>query len=277
MSNQFFKKKILLQELIENAHKFMATLTEAANAPLQKTVLYIPREKISSRYSDAVKEKDLIQRLESTVIFWTRQVKKVISNYEGTGDGEDAGPLAEIAFWRSRSIDLGGIKAQLDKPEVEEIIKVQSNYLLTRTHTHTFTYFVSLAVSTNRQVLERARSSYLEPFLDLSNIISSEAFAAENNLKYLLILQEICSTLSESLPRDIPDLLPDLLTRIRMIWNTSRFYSSAERLCGLLRKVPATNRGKGELRCSFSFSPLQPRKHTHTFSYTPTHHRFPTK
>ena len=142
------------------------------------------------------------------------------------------------------------------------------------TDTHTYIYnFKNMC--TNGQVLERARSSYLEPFLDLSNLISSEAFAAENNLKYLLILQEICSTLSKSSPRNIPDLLPDLLTRIRMIWNTSRFYSSAERLCGLLRKVPATNRGKGENLEEESFPPSsQENIRMLLHAYTP---RFPTK
>ena len=30
------------------------------------------------------------------------------------GAAEHAGPLAEIEFWRSRTVDLGGIRDQLD-------------------------------------------------------------------------------------------------------------------------------------------------------------------
>ena len=35
----------------------------------------------------------------------------------------------------------------------------------------------------------------------------------------------------------IPQLLPKLLHCIRMIWNTSSFYNTPERISGLLRKA----------------------------------------
>ena len=41
-----------------------------------KTALYIPGEDISD-VKAAAKDKDLVQRLESTVIHWTRQIKEV--------------------------------------------------------------------------------------------------------------------------------------------------------------------------------------------------------
>lgn len=55
-------------------HKFMATLTESVHQSQGNTVLYIPKED----YGDvkaAAKQKDLVQRLESTIIHWTRQIK----------------------------------------------------------------------------------------------------------------------------------------------------------------------------------------------------------
>jgi Dynein heavy chain, N-terminal region 1 len=54
-----------------------------------------------------------------------------------------AGPLAEIDFWRSRSLDLTNIRQQLDKPNVTQIVLV----------------------------LEHAKSSYLAPFLSLRDLI----------------------------------------------------------------------------------------------------------
>ena len=38
-------------------------------------------------------------------------------------------------------------------------------------------------------------------------------------------------------PKEIPALLPGLLSCIRMIWNLSKFYNTEERLTGLLRKI----------------------------------------
>jgi dynein heavy chain len=49
----------------------MATLTEESATMKGKTQLYIPEEQITD-IDVAIKDKDLIQRLESTVIYWTR-------------------------------------------------------------------------------------------------------------------------------------------------------------------------------------------------------------
>lgn len=209
------------KEFMGQLHKFMANLTEAAFEAKGKTVLYIPQEELGKPEA-AASEKDLVQRLESTLIHWTRQIKEVILNQDNSEIGEDAGPLAEIEFWRSRSVDLSGIRAQLDEPGVARIVGV----------------------------LELAKSSYLPPFLNLSNLIQHEAAAAEDNLKFVSSLEAPCKMLSSAEPAGIPPLLPKLLHCIRMIWNISRFYNTPERLTGLLRKV------SNEIinRCSASIS-----------------------
>jgi len=61
-------------------HRFMASLTETAYQARGKTVLYLPREGSVLEGNDvslAASDKDLVQRLESTVIHWTRQIKEV--------------------------------------------------------------------------------------------------------------------------------------------------------------------------------------------------------
>lgn len=63
-------------------HKFMASVTEAVFEAKGKTVLYIPNEDLGSA-SDVARDKDLVQRLESTTIHWTRQIKEVVNQYEG--------------------------------------------------------------------------------------------------------------------------------------------------------------------------------------------------
>ncbi|GMH41208.1 hypothetical protein BSKO_09118 [Bryopsis sp. KO-2023] len=190
-------------------HKFMASLTEAVYEAKGKTVLYIPNEDLKNA-SEAARDKDLVQRLESTTIHWTRQIKEVVNQYEGLEVGnQHAGPLHEIEFWRARSIDLGGIRQQLDDPSVANIVSV----------------------------LEQAKSSYLPPFLNLRNLIQREAIAAEDNLKFLLCLEKPCQALAKASPEQIPDLLPQILNSIRLIWNFSRFYNTPERMTGLLGKI----------------------------------------
>jgi dynein heavy chain len=59
----------------------------------------------------------------------------------------------------------------------------------------------------------------------------------QNNLKFLKTLEPACEDMSCAAPADIPVILPRLLNHVRMIWNLSRFYSSDERVTGLLRKI----------------------------------------
>ena len=50
----------------------------------------------------ASKQKDLLQRLESTIIHWTRQIKEVINVQDSAvgADSDKDGPLHEIELWR---------------------------------------------------------------------------------------------------------------------------------------------------------------------------------
>eukprot|EP00798_Chlamydomonas_sp_ICE-L_P021926 gene21926-28972_t len=189
-------------------HKFMANLTETVYEVKGKTILYIPQEELSDTKL-AAKQKDLVQRLESTIIHWTRQIKELVSKQDSVDASEHSGPLDEIDFWRERSVDLSGIRAQLDDPNVAQIVAV----------------------------LENAKSSYLAPFLNLRNLIHREAVAAEDNLKFLLCLEEPCQALAKAHPEQIPDLLPPILNCIRMVWNISRFYNTPERVTVMLRKL----------------------------------------
>ena len=123
-------------------HKFMATLTETVYEARGKTILYIPQEDLGDAKVSA-KQKDLVQRLESTIIHWTRQIKEVVNQQDSQDASEHSGPLSEIEYWRERSVDLSGIRNQLDDPNVAQIVTV----------------------------LEQAKSSYLAPFLNLRNLI----------------------------------------------------------------------------------------------------------
>lgn len=198
------------KEFLGHTHKFLANLTESVYEAQGRTVLYVPGEGLAARSpKEAGEDRDLTQRLESTIIHWTRQIKDVVNKQDNSDTGEQTGPLAEISFWRTRSLDLCGIRNQLDDPQVGTIVAV----------------------------LTHANSSYLPPFLQLKDLIQREAAAAEDNLKFLTCLEGPCQELSQAHPQDIPKLLPRILDCIRMVWAITQFYNTPERLTGLLRKL----------------------------------------
>ena len=197
----------------------------------------------------AATDKDLTQRLESTVIHWTHQIKEVVNTQQDntTAAAETSGPLGEIEFWRRRTVDLSGIGEQLQREGVRRIVAV----------------------------LEASKSSYLGPFNHLSNMIQRGSEEANDNLKFLTTLMEPCLQLHNAEPKvcrclflslslqwslcsangfsqlvsfffflssfcffqEIPAVLPDILNRVRVIGTVSRHYRSSERLTGLLRKI----------------------------------------
>ena len=200
------------KSLTDHMHRFMASLTETVHQAHGKTVLYLPSEVVDLENLDVVRgDKDLVQRLESTVIRWTRQIKEVVNLQDNSmnSDAETATPLDEIHFWESRTLDLSGIRMQLEHPKIRRIA----------------------------EVLSAVKSNYLAPFEELANIIHVGSQEAEDNLKFLSALAPCCQELEEASPDEVVVILPKLMMIVRMIWNLSRHYNRAERLTGLLRKV----------------------------------------
>ena len=208
------------RELTGHVHKFMAALTESANQAKGHTVLYLPDEHTAADSTPAaqltvpqlqqlVADKDYVQRVESTVIHWTRQIKEVVSNVDYSQHGEASGPLEEIDFWRMRTLDLSSIKQQLERDGVKRIVRV----------------------------LQAANSSYLKPFSHLALMIQQGSQEANNNLLFLNTLDAPCQQLAGARPANIPALLPTIANLVRLIWTHSGHYTTEERLTGLLRKV----------------------------------------
>lgn len=199
------------KEFSGQVHKFMATLTETAYEMHGNTVLYVPREDFSDMEA-CVRDKDLVQRLETTLIHWTRQIKEVLTGSDAShsdAQNEDKGPLAEIEYWRSRSLDLTSISEQLGRQDVKTITNV----------------------------LDVGKSSYLKPFNELADQIVQGSEEAQNNLVFLQFMSDPCTKLAKSKPKDISSHLPEIVDLVRMISALSEHYNTPERITGLLRKV----------------------------------------
>lgn len=93
------------KEFIASLHKIMAAWTEISQQQEGFTKLYIPKEDLNDIVL-ASQDKDLISRLEPTLIQWYRQIKDIVNNQDGQPESEYAGPLEEISFWSKRKENL---------------------------------------------------------------------------------------------------------------------------------------------------------------------------
>ena len=126
------------KEFVATLHNFMHTINEYSNLNKGKTSLYIPHEDLDDLDADAT-DKDLMQRLETTVIFWTRQIKELVTNQDVGNSGEINTPLDEIKHWEDRHSNLESMANRLNDSRLKKIV----------------------------DVLDRAQSAYLAPFNEL--------------------------------------------------------------------------------------------------------------
>ena len=81
------------------------------------------QEKDMLLFEKCVEDSELLRRLESTVIHWTRHIEEVVKNQASLHQA-DEGPLEEIEFWSARTVDLESIQKQLNQQGVIRIVNV---------------------------------------------------------------------------------------------------------------------------------------------------------
>lgn len=113
------------KDLHAATHKFMSVLVQCVNSKHGDTILYLPKIDSSADPSEAARDNELVQLLETCVIHATRQVKDVLNKQDDLSRSGSGGPLAEIEFWRARSADLSRIRRQMDSPQCSHIITVR--------------------------------------------------------------------------------------------------------------------------------------------------------
>ncbi|XP_062849650.1 dynein axonemal heavy chain 2 [Trichomycterus rosablanca] len=196
-------------DYLAQMHRFITNLTDTRFKLIGKTVLYIPMEALQHSPEEAAKDKMLLQRLEVVMIHWTRQIKDVLKTQETIATRENAGPLEEITFWRSRFDDLFGISQQIQKPGVCHI----------------------------EAILQHSKSYYVPPFLSLANQIQDATLQVQSNLLFLSLLKEPCEELAQLKPCQVAPKLGNIINLIRIIWLNSPYYNTPERITVLFRKM----------------------------------------
>nr|XP_028557519.1 dynein heavy chain 2, axonemal isoform X1 [Podarcis muralis]XP_028557522.1 dynein heavy chain 2, axonemal isoform X1 [Podarcis muralis] len=210
---QLFRKSTwpesIKNEFFSEIYHFMTSLTDTRSKMRGRTILYIPIESLTIKTEMALKDKALVQRLETSMIHWTRQIKEVLRAQEAVESRESSGPLEEIEFWRNRCTDLSEISKQLCQQGVKHI----------------------------ETILAFSKSSYVTPFQRLAKQIQDGSEQAQSNLRFLSILKEPFQELSTLRPQNIPEKLPHLISLVRIVWVNSPYYNTRERITALFRKM----------------------------------------
>ena len=71
----------------------------------------------------------------------------------------------------------------------------------------------------------------------LDSRITDAANEAKDNVKYLYTLDKFFGPLSKCTPHGMIEILPGLMSSIRMIHSVSQFYNTSERMTSLFVKV----------------------------------------
>lgn len=65
-------------------------------------MLYIPREILKIPLFEACKDKELVKRLEGTVVYWTKQVRVGLQDQDQSSSEDLLCIKDEFEFWKSR-------------------------------------------------------------------------------------------------------------------------------------------------------------------------------
>ncbi|XP_068166166.1 dynein axonemal heavy chain 2 [Antennarius striatus] len=191
-------------------HSFLALLTDDVYKKEGKTVLYIPTEALHFSPEESSKDKKLVQRMETVMIYWIDQLKELLNDQDVMKINNNCGPLEEIAFWMSRSKKLLDVSQQLQK---QAIIHIQN-------------------------ILKLTKSLYEPRFSKLAKETQDCSKQAQLNLKFLSILKKPCEELAQLTPCQVtPEKQKQLVSLIRVIWVNNVHYSTTEKITDLFRMV----------------------------------------
>ncbi|EEB13574.1 ciliary dynein heavy chain, putative [Pediculus humanus corporis] len=172
---------------------------------IYKNFLTTPEDvKIAARNPDIASEVNAYGKI------WVKQIEKVLVEAEQIRrEKDDVGPMAELEYWR---------KWLTKFTSVVEFIKTEKLKMCL-------------------QCLRYSRSKIIPLWGPLDNRITEACNEAADNVKYLYALERYSEPLYTCDPTTMGDHISSLMYTIRMIYATSRYYNTSERVTALLVKV----------------------------------------
>ncbi|XP_077101314.1 dynein axonemal heavy chain 5-like [Siphateles boraxobius] len=206
-----------VQDLLRSVDKFTCNLSLVTRNMEEKFKLHnIPSAPDLSHiqkaedYSNAAKNFELVEVLETVLLHWAKQIEQVLTESERIRkESDDIGPSAELAHWKRRMVTFSSLMDEIKDPYVKMVIGI----------------------------LHATKSKTLSKWKELDANITVVANEAKNNVKYLSTLDKFFELLEKSTPTTMLKHIPKLMNSIYMIQSVSQYYNTSEHMTSLFVKV----------------------------------------
>ncbi|CAM38695.1 putative dynein heavy chain [Leishmania braziliensis MHOM/BR/75/M2904] len=153
--------------------------------------------------------KEVLRQVDTTVSQWQVEI-----GYAMSLEPQKEGPLGEIEYWRERYSTISALYEQLNSSQAKFILKIAKE-----------------AGCTSATMIDLTLQQFFRMYSE-----------SKDNVKFLGTLDRHFRTLHSVDPKvgslqPIIDTLFSMMTALRMVWIISRFYSTEERMVGLLEKI----------------------------------------
>ncbi|KAJ7395081.1 hypothetical protein BTVI_158454 [Pitangus sulphuratus] len=210
-------KNSQIQDFLYAVDKFVGTLSSSRQNIEDKIQLtkvdidiYVSNLQNPSDYITAGSNTEVTERLEEVVRIWTKQIRQVLVESEQIRrEADDVGPSAELEHWKTRMSSFNSLLDEIRSSRVKKIISI----------------------------LQAARSKMLKQWKELDGSITKAANEAKDNVRYLCILDKFFGPLANASPVTMREHIPTLMNTICMIYCTSSYYNTSERMTSLFLKI----------------------------------------
>jgi dynein heavy chain len=211
------KRGTVVRDFLDSLDKFVGTLAGARHSLEGQIQLqeyeYTPivdMLETPSGYQDAAASTETTEKLETLLGLWCKQIETVLAESEQIRrEADDVGPGAELEHWKKRMATFNSLLDQIKNPRCKSVVAA----------------------------LGYAKSRLVKRWRELDMRITDAANEAKDNVKYLYTLDKFFGPLSVCDPKSMVELLPGLLTAIKMIHSISQYYNTSERMTSLFVKV----------------------------------------
>ncbi|XP_027499866.1 dynein heavy chain 5, axonemal-like isoform X4 [Corapipo altera] len=206
-----------IQDFLYAVDKFVGTLSSSRQNIEDKIQLtkvdidiYVSNLQNPSDYIIAGSNTEVTERLEEVIRIWTKQIRQVLVEREQIRrEADDVGPSAELEHWKTRMSSFNSLLDEIKSSRVKKIISI----------------------------LQAARSKTLKQWKELDGSITIAANEAKDNVRYLYTLDKFFGPLANASPVTMMEHIPSLMNTICMIYCTSSYYNTSERMTSLFLKI----------------------------------------
>ncbi|KAM6444422.1 dynein axonemal heavy chain 5-like [Rhynochetos jubatus] len=210
-------KNSQIQDFLYSVDKFVGTLSSSRQNIEDKIELtkvdidiYISNLQNPSDYITAGDNTEVTEKLEEVVMIWIKQIRQVlVENEQMRREADDIGPSAELEHWKTRMSSFNSLLDEIKSSRVKKIITI----------------------------LQAARSKTLKHWKELDGNVTIAANEAKDNVRYLYTLDKFFGPLAKASPVTMMEHVPSLMNTVCMIYCTSPYYNTSERLTSLLLKI----------------------------------------